>query len=35
VLARANGGDLVLEDAAPGGGAGFSVLLPGERGEES
>jgi signal transduction histidine kinase len=35
-LARANGGDLVLEKATPGvRGAAFSVLLPGERGEES
>ena len=35
-LARANGGDLVLEEATPEvRGAAFSVLLPGERGEES
>jgi signal transduction histidine kinase/HAMP domain-containing protein len=34
-LCRAMGGDLVLEEAAEGRGAAFSILLPGEPGEES
>jgi len=34
-LCRAMGGDLVLEDAAAGRGAAFSILLAGEAGEES
>jgi signal transduction histidine kinase/HAMP domain-containing protein len=34
-LCRAMGGDLLLEPAGPGHGAAFTVLLPGEVGEES
>ncbi len=34
-LCRAMGGDLVLAPAQPGGGATFTIVLPGEPGEES
>jgi signal transduction histidine kinase len=33
-LCRAMGGDLVLEPAGPGAGAAFTIILPGEPGEE-